>query len=46
MWKQIDKIAAILLIVILPLAWGLIVEHAFELLRRRGAARPTDVDEL
>ena len=35
MWQQLDKIAALFLVVALPLAWGLAVEYAFELARRR-----------
>ena len=46
MWQQIGKLAAMLSIVALPLAWGLGVEYVFDLLRRRGAARPAEVDEL
>lgn len=38
MTEQLDKLAAMVLIVALPLSWGLVVEFVFELLRRRNIA--------
>ncbi len=38
-WEQLDSPVAILLIVLLPLAWGLGVEYVFDLLRRRRNSR-------
>ena len=38
-WKQIDTPVAILLTILLPLAWGLGVEYVFDLLRRRRNSR-------
>jgi hypothetical protein len=35
MWEFLDKPIALLLLVALPLAWGLTVEYVFELRRRR-----------
>jgi hypothetical protein len=39
MFGQLDKIEAIFLVVVIPLAWGLGVEFIFELLRRWGTLR-------
>ena len=33
-WESLDKPLAIVLTIALPLAWGLGVEYAFELMRR------------
>lgn len=39
MLEKLDKPLAMILLVALPLAWGLGVEYIFELLRRRSSAR-------
>ena len=40
-----EKLPAILVCILLPLAWGLGAEYVFELLRRRGA-RVADMEDL
>lgn len=39
MWEYLDRPLAIVLMVVIPLAWGLGVEYVFELWRRRRARR-------
>ena len=47
MWQALDRPLALLVIVMLPLAWGLGVEYLFELWRRKKRRRldgDTDIE--
>ncbi len=46
MWEYLDRPLAIVLIVAIPLAWGLGVEYVFELLRRKRASRGSDEADI
>ena len=45
MWEQLDKPLAVVLVVAVPLVWGLGAAYVFELLRRRRKARRRDEEE-
>ena len=46
MVESLDKLLAIVLIVAIPLAWGLGMEYVFELLRRKRASRGSDEADI
>ena len=46
MWEYLDRPLAILLIVAIPLAWGLGAEYVFELWRRKRASRGSDEADI
>ena len=46
MWECLDRPLAIVLMVVIPLAWGLGVEYVFELLRRKRASRGSDEADI